>query len=587
MTSVIFTAEWKAQAGEPQIPVDPPTELPSLTTLPSNLLEKQLPPAESLLAEVRRSKAASSDPKITSSFEAGMLWARSDSDDDVSTTIISNSASRTAATATAAADEVIEHVRDEEDSSASSSSVDGSVGQQEAMEWEAEIASELATGEGPVMRALTAYLRHVETAGDGGGSAWHWRLGTAIAKFDVPWSPDGCFPALFNRALALGVVSRRRIYSEAATLLGATPEWEPAPGFLNKLAWLAASSGAAIARRRLTRKAAAAAAAVQSGEFHASMARRREGMAAHGGVIRHWRWQSVLTDYLEALPEQPLEDAPAIVLVHGFGAFGEHWRGNAAALAAKGFAVYCPTLPGYGRGEKPSMRYGQDLWRDYLAEFVATVVRRPAVLAGNSIGGFISTSMAADYPGLVDGLVLVNSAGPVQEGYRPPTEPRKPSAPPRFIVEGVSSALFSFLEGDISKQLKRMYPVAPSRADAWLTEEIARAAGDPGALGVFRSVFYLPPPRALNYLVAEVFKGPVLVLQGGKDPLNDAPKRAKEIGRLCPNARVVMVDAGHCPHDEVPHVVNAALAEFVVKDVMGRGQKARSGAQVKQAVPVK
>ena len=33
------------------------------------------------------------------------------------------------------------------------------------------------------------------------------------------------------------------------------------------------------------------------------------------------------------------------------------------------------------------------------------------VVAGNSIGGFISSSMAADYPALVKGLVLLNSAG--------------------------------------------------------------------------------------------------------------------------------------------------------------------------------
>lgn len=324
-----------------------------------------------------------------------------------------------------------------------------------------------------------------------------------------------------------------------------------------------------MARNQRKSKAAAAAAAVEAGEFHSAMALRREGSSVHGAALRHWRWQGVLTDYLEAKPEHPLPNAPAIVLVHGFGAFSEHWRGNVAALAARGFEVYAPTLPGYGRGEKPSMKYGQDLWRDYLADFVLQVVRRPVILAGNSIGGFISTSAAADYPGFVDGLVLVNSAGPVVEGYCLPVVPTQKSAPPQFIVQGISNALFSFLEGDIGKQLKRMYPVAPQRADAWLTDEIGRAAADPGALGVFRSVFYLPPPRALNYLVAEVFKKPTLVLQGAKDPLNDAPKRASEIARLCANARVVLLDAGHCPHDERPEEVNAALEEFVVRDVMG------------------
>lgn len=53
----------------------------------------------------------------------------------------------------------------------------------------------------------------------------------------------------------------------------------------------------------------------------------------------------------------------------------------------------------------------QDLWRDFLADFVLQVVRRPVVAAGNSIGGFITASLAADYPGLVEGLVLLNSAG--------------------------------------------------------------------------------------------------------------------------------------------------------------------------------
>lgn len=37
----------------------------------------------------------------------------------------------------------------------------------------------------------------------------------------------------------------------------------------------------------------------------------------------------------------------------------EHWRGNVAALAAAGYEVFAPTLPGYGRAEKPALPYGQ------------------------------------------------------------------------------------------------------------------------------------------------------------------------------------------------------------------------------------
>lgn len=65
--------------------------------------------------------------------------------------------------------------------------------------------------------------------------------------------------------------------------------------------------------------------------------------------------------------------------------------------------VYAPTLPGYGRAEKPSIPYSQKLWVEFLRDFVVEVARRPVVVVGNSIGGFLSASLAADYSKLVQG----------------------------------------------------------------------------------------------------------------------------------------------------------------------------------------
>ena len=45
----------------------------------------------------------------------------------------------------------------------------------------------------------------------------------------------------------------------------------------------------------------------------------------------------------------------------------------------------------------------QEVWRDFLRDFVLDVVRRPVVAVGNSIGGYISASLAGDYPELVSG----------------------------------------------------------------------------------------------------------------------------------------------------------------------------------------
>jgi hypothetical protein len=85
------------------------------------------------------------------------------------------------------------------------------------------------------------------------------------------------------------------------------------------------------------------------------------------GVPRRcaWRWRGALTDYCFAEPADGAAagpDAPAIVLCHGFGAFGDQWRGNLGALAAAGYRVYAPTLPGFGRSEKAPIGYSQEAW---------------------------------------------------------------------------------------------------------------------------------------------------------------------------------------------------------------------------------
>lgn len=229
------------------------------------------------------------------------------------------------------------------------------------------------------------------------------------------------------------------------------------------------------------------------------------------------------------------------------------------------------------------------------------VVKGPAYVAGNSIGGFMCANLAvsvlfsrahnttqrtgndrtrlkdglclfnpwpqADYPQLVSGLALINSAGPITPNYDAASAPPPRSAPPEAFVAGLTAALLFYLERSIPETLRKCYPTAPHRADAWLAEEIYRASCDLGAPQVFGSVFYLPPPRPLNHLVQR-FGGPVAVLQGALDPLNDARSRAKQIGELCPEARIELLQAGHCPHDECDKEFSAALLRFV-RDVEG------------------
>ena len=92
--------------------------------------------------------------------------------------------------------------------------------------------------------------------------------------------------------------------------------------------------------------------------------------------------------------------------------------------------------------------------------------------------------------------------------------PSRPSSPSTAAAEVAPERLD--LPQTISRRLHCTRQSPPAAADKYLADEIYRAACDPGALGVFRSVFYLPPPRPINFLI-DTFAGPTLVLQGDDD----------------------------------------------------------------------
>lgn len=56
-------------------------------------------------------------------------------------------------------------------------------------------------------------------------------------------------------------------------------------------------------------------------------------------------------------------------------------------------------------------------------------------------------------------------------------------------------------------------------------------------------------------------------MQGRDDPLNDAVGRANQMDAACANATLNLIKAGHCPHDEAPQLVNAAIVDWVAAEV--------------------
>ncbi|HEY9662437.1 MAG TPA: alpha/beta fold hydrolase [Allocoleopsis sp.] len=280
----------------------------------------------------------------------------------------------------------------------------------------------------------------------------------------------------------------------------------------------------------------------------------------------YWQWRGHSIHYVKA--GEPQSHRPPLLLVHGFGASTDHWRKNLVGLS-QDFEVWAIDLLGFGRSAKPAIEYSGELWRDQLHEFIAEVIGRPAVLAGNSLGGYASLCVAAQRPMSASGLVLLNCAGP----FTPPEPMPEPSPMQKFLTQGMRSVLLqpipSFLlfqyvrqKSVIRKTLQKVY-LDQSAVTDQLVEDIYRPSCDPGAATVFASVFQSRQGDPNDVLLSQM-QCPLLMLWGEGDPWMNSRDRGAKFRQFYPQLTEHYLQAGHCPHDEVPDQVNALIRDWVL-----------------------
>ncbi|KAL2227185.1 UNVERIFIED_CONTAM: Pheophytinase, chloroplastic [Sesamum indicum] len=361
--------------------------------------------------------------------------------------------------------------------------------------------SSVGGGSSLVLNALAGYLRYLEgTARD------EWQ--EVHEKLRLSEKREGAsFQALFGSALLLGIISRRRVYDEAIKY-----EKERNGGFLSPFGYSTTTVAAAINT-------------VSSMEYTT---------AGHEG--------------------------PAILLVHGFGAFLEHYRDNVYPMAEAGNRVWAITLVGFGKSEKPNIIYTELVWAELLRDFIIEVIGEPAHLVGNSIGGYSVAIVAGIWSSIAKSVVLMNTAGNIIPGYSALgySGDRRTSG----AVWLGARLLLVYLRFNIRNILRSFYPAKTDRADDQLINEMIRASYDPGVIFVLESIFSFDLSLALNYLL-EGFEKKILVIQGMKDPLSDSKSMLAMFQEHCRGIAIKEVNAGHCPHDELPNEVNSIIKEWV------------------------
>ncbi len=255
---------------------------------------------------------------------------------------------------------------------------------------------------------------------------------------------------------------------------------------------------------------------------------------------------------------------PALVFLHGWSVDRTFFAAQ-EALAADGFRVIAPDLPGHGErqiGVTPPSIAGL---ADDVAALLADLRPASATLIGWSMGATVALDLLARHEATgIAGLVIVDMT------------PKVPNAPD--WPHGLSSGQNMAEALDAAGRIERDWPhYAPKIARAMFAA--GRPADDPHILRaseriaardpIVMSAIWRSLVAADNRGMVESLPVPVLAVAGAESQLY-GPGVACWIAAHAPDGEAAEIaGAGHAPHLEAPAAFNAALAAFA-RSLRGR-----------------
>jgi 3-oxoadipate enol-lactonase len=240
-------------------------------------------------------------------------------------------------------------------------------------------------------------------------------------------------------------------------------------------------------------------------------------------------------------------DGEPLLLIHGFPLSGEMWDGTLERLEGRWRAIV-PDLRGHGRSEVGDDASMERLAADLLALLDGLEERRPCVVVGLSMGGYVALELARRAPERVRALVLVDTRAEADE---PDAAATRRETAERVEREGSATVAETMAE-------KLFGPSAPdSLRQTWRRRiEATPPAGIAAALrGMAR--------RSARFDVLEGWRRPALLVVGEEDTVTP-PAAARRMREAAPHARLEVVpEAGHLVPVEKPAEFARILNDFL------------------------
>ncbi|XP_065866200.1 pheophytinase, chloroplastic isoform X1 [Euphorbia lathyris] len=323
-----------------------------------------------------------------------------------------------------------------------------------------------------------------------------------------------------------------------------------------------------------------------------------------------WEWKPKLNVHYQKAGCENLR-SPPVLFLPGFGVGSFHYENQLKDLG-RDYRVWAIDFLGQGMSlpvENPTQRlmegdgiegknsiwgfgdetepwanklvYSIDLWRDQVCYFIEEVIGEPVYIVGNSLGGFVALYFAAINPQLVKGVTLLNATpfwgflpNPIRSPRLAQIFPWSGTFPLPATVRKITEFLWQKISDpkSIAEILEQVYADHSTNVDQ-VFSRILEITQHPAAAASFASIMCAPQGQ-LSFreclIRCKMNNLPICLMYGKEDPWVK-PIWGLQVKQQVPEAPYYEISpAGHCPHDEVPEVVNFLLRGYI-KNIESHG----------------
>lgn len=238
---------------------------------------------------------------------------------------------------------------------------------------------------------------------------------------------------------------------------------------------------------------------------------------------------------------------PKVILLHGLGVSAESWQFTIPGLAAN-YHVIAPDQIGFGKSDKPLLKYRVGTYVDFLDKFMAELKIEKASLVGNSMGGWVAGLMAIKYPNRVEKIVLADAAGIIPATYS----------------EAEVYQLNNSTRDEIRANMKKIFANPLFQNNEALVDQFmtARVAANDGYTinSIIESI--KRKEDFLNDRLSEI-KKPTLIIWGKQDGLLPVADAAAFNKGIAGSQLIIFDQCGHVPQFEKAAEFNKEVSNFL------------------------